>query len=95
MLKEDPLVSESLSFVREFFYNSSYVNNGKEIPNLFSSNWKYENHNIYIEYIFATKNYQNLKINFFNIIINHNETESKSFKHDIEGTWKILIFEKI
>ena len=95
MLKEDPLVSESLSFVREFFYNSSYVNNGKEIPNFFSSNWKYENHGMYVENIFSIKNYQNLKINFFNIIINHNETESKSFKHDIEGTWKILIFEKI
>ena len=95
MLQEDPLVSESLSFVREFFYNSSYVNNDKEIPNFFSSNWKYENHNIYIEYIFATKNYQNLKINLFKIIINHNETESKSYKHDIEGAWKILLFEKI
>ena len=35
MLPEDPLVSESLSFVREYFYNSSYVNNDKEIPNFF------------------------------------------------------------
>ncbi len=95
MLLEDPLVSKSLSFVREYFYNSSYVNNDKEIPNFFSSNWKYENHNIYIEYVFATKNYKNLKINLYKMIINHNETESKSYNHDIEGAWKIILFEKM
>ena len=66
-----------------------------QICYFFSSNWKYENHNIYIEYIFATKNYKNLKINLYKMIINHNETESKSYNHDVEGAWKILLFEKM
>ena len=68
MLPEDPLVSESMSFVREIYRNSSYIHNDKEICNFLSANWKYEN---------------------------HNETESKSYKHDIEGAWKILLFEKM
>ena len=95
MLPEDPLVSESMSFVREIYRNSSYIHNDKEICNFLSGNWKYENHNIFIEYIFATKNYVDSEINLYKIIINHNETESKSYKHDIEGAWKILLFEKM
>ena len=95
MLYEDPLVYESWTFAREYYYNSSYVDNDKEICYFFSSNWKYENRNIYIEYIFATKNYKNLKINLYKMIINHNETASKSYNHDVEGAWKILLFEKM
>ena len=95
MLYEDPLVYESWTFAREYYYNSPYVDNDKEICYFFSSNWKYENHNIYIEYVFATKNYKNLKINLYKMIINHNETESKSYNHDIEGAWKIILFEKM
>ena len=95
MYDEDPLVFESWEFVRNFFKNSSYINNDKEICNFFSGNWKYENNNIYIEYLFATKNYKNKEINIYKILINHNEIESKSYKHNIEGSWKILLFEKM
>ena len=95
MLYEDPLVYESWTFTRELYYNSTYVDNDKEICYFFSSNWKYENHNIYIEYIFATKNYKNLKINLYKVIINHDETVSKSYKHDNEGAWNVILFEKM
>ena len=95
MLYEDPLYYESWTFTRELYQNSSYIDNDKEICYFLSSNWKYENHNIFIEYIFATKNYKNLKINLYKVLINHNETESKSYKHDIEGAWKVLVFEKM
>jgi hypothetical protein len=95
MLYEDPLYYESWTFTRELYQNSSYIDNDKEICYFFSSNWKYENHNIFIEYIFATKNYKNLKINLYKVLINHNETESKSYKHDVEGAWKVLVFEKM
>ena len=64
MLYEDPLVFETWSFVREFYKKSEYIENDKEICYFLSSNWKYIDHNIYIEYIFATKNYENLKLNY-------------------------------
>ena len=95
MIYEDPLVYESWTFTREFYQNSSYIDNDKEICYFLSSNYKYENHNIFIEYIFATKNYKTLGINLYKIIINHNGTEFKSYNHDIDGAWKVLIFEKI
>ena len=36
-----------------------------------------------------------MKINLYKIIINHNETESKSYKYGEEGAWKVLLFEKM
>ena len=95
MLYEDPLVFETWSFVREFYKKSEYIENDKEICYFLSSNWKYIEHNIYIEYIFATKDYENLKIKLFKIIINHDETKFKSYKHDIEGAWNIIEYEKM
>ena len=95
MLYEDPLVFESWSFTLEYYKNSSYIDNDKEICYFLSSNWKYENHNVFIEYIFATKNYKNLKINLYKIIIKHDETLTKSYNHDIEGAWEVLLFEKM
>ncbi len=95
MLYEDPLYYESWTFTRELYQNSPYIDNDKEICYFLSSNWKYENRNIFIEYIFATKNYKNLKINLYKVLINHNEMESKSYKHDNEGAWRVLVFEKM
>ena len=95
MLYEDPLVFESWTFTLEYYKNSSYIDNDKEICYFLSSNWKYENHNVFIEYIFATKNYKTLKINLYKIIIKHDETLSKSYNHDIEGAWEVLLFEKM
>ena len=95
MLYEDPLVFESWTFTLEYYKNSSYIDNDKEICYFLSSNWKYENHNVFIEYIFATKNYKNLKINLYKIIIKHDETLTKSYNHDIEGAWEVLLFEKM
>ena len=95
MIYEDPLVYESWTFTRELYNNSSYIDNDKEICYFLSSNWKYENRNVFIEYIFATKNYKNLKINLYKVIINHDETVSKSYKHDIEGAWNVILFEKM
>lgn len=95
MLYEDPLVYESWTFTREYYKNSSYIDNDKEICYFLSSNWKYENKIIFIEYIFATKNYKTLKINLYKIIINHDETQFKSYKHDIEGAWEVIVFEKM
>ena len=95
MIYEDPLVYESWTFTRELYNNSSYIDNDKEICYFLSSNWKYENHNVFIEYIFATKNFKNLKINLYKVIINHDETVSKSYNHDIEGAWNVILFEKM
>ena len=95
MLPEDPVVYESSSFVREYYKNSTYIDNDKEICYFLSSNWKYENRNVFIEYIFATKNYKNLKINLYKIIIKHDETLTRSYNHDIEGAWEVLLFEKM
>ena len=95
MLYEDPLYYESWTFTRELYKNSSFIDNDKEICYFLSANWKYENHNIFIEYIFATKNYKNLKINLYKIIINHDETVSKSYNHDVENAWKVIVFEKM
>ena len=95
MLYEDPLYYESWTFTRELYKNSSFIDNDKEICYFLSANWKYENHNIFIEYIFATKNYKNLKINLYKIIINHDETVSKSYYHDVENAWKVIVFEKM
>ena len=95
MLYEDPLIFESWTFTLEYYKNSSYIDNDKEICYFLSSNWKYENHNVFIEYIFATKNYKNLKINLYKIIIKHDETLTKSYNHNIEGAWEVLLFEKM
>ncbi len=95
MLYEDPLYYESWTFTRELYQKSSFIDNDKEICYFLSANWKYENHNIFIEYIFATKNYKNLKINLYKIIINHDETVSKSYYHDVENAWKVIVFEKM
>ena len=95
MLYEDPLYYESWTFTRELYKNSSFIDNDKEICYFLSANWKYENHNIFIEYIFATKNYKTLKINLYKIIINHDETISKSYYHDVENAWKVIVFEKM
>ena len=95
MLYEDPLYYESWTFTRELYKNSSFIDNDKEICYFLSSNWKYENHNVFIEYIFATKNYKNLKINLYKIIINHDETVAKSYYHDVENAWKVIVFEKM
>jgi hypothetical protein len=95
MLYEDPLVFESWTFTLEYYKNSSYIDNDKEICYFLSSNWKYENHNVFIEYIFATKNYKTLKINLYKIIIKHDDTLTKSYNHDIEGAWEVLLFEKM
>ena len=95
MLYEDPLFYESWTFTRELYQNSSFIDNNKEICYFLSANWKYENHNIFIEYIIATKNYKNLKINLYKIIINHDETVSKSYNHDVENAWKVIVFEKM
>ena len=95
MLYEDPLYYESWTFTRELYKNSSFIDNDKEICYFLSANWKYENHNVFIEYIFATKNYKNLKINLYKIIINHDETVSKSYYHDVENAWKVIVFEKM
>ena len=95
MLYEDPLYYESWTFTRELYKNSSFIDNDKEICYFLSANWKYENHNIFIEYIFATKNYKTLKINLYKIIINHDETVSKSYYHDVENAWKVIVFEKM
>ena len=95
MLYEDPLVFETLEFTREFYRQSEYIENDKEICNFISSNWKYEDHQILIEYIFATKNYLTRKIKLFKIIISHDETKFKSYKHDIKGAWNIILFEKM
>ena len=95
MLYEDPLYYESWTFTRELYQKSSFIDNDKEICYFLSANWKYENHNIFIEYIFATKNYKNLKINLYKIIINHDETVSKSYNHDVENAWKVIVFEKM
>ena len=95
MLYEDPLVFETLEFTREFYRQSEYIENDKEICYFISSNWKYENHLILIEYIFATKNYVTRNIKLFKIIISHDETKFKSYKHDIKGAWNIILFEKM
>ena len=95
MLYEDPLVFETWEFTREFYKQSEYIENDKEICNFLSSNWKYEDHHIFIEYIFATKNYSTRKINLYKIILFHDETEFKSYKHDIEGAWVVILFEKM
>ena len=95
MLHEDPLVFETLEFTREFFKQSEYNENDKEICNFLSSNWKYENHHIFIEYIFATKNYLTRKIHLYKILLHHDETKFKSYKHNIEGAWNIILFEKM
>ena len=95
MLYEDPLVFETWEFTREFFLKSEYIENDKEICNFLSSNWKYEDHHIFIEYIFATKNYLTRKINLYKIILLHDETKFKSYKHDIEGAWNVILFEKM
>ena len=44
MLHEDPLVFETLEFTREFYRQSEYIENDKEICYFISSNWKYEDH---------------------------------------------------
>ena len=95
MLYEDPLVFETWEFTREFYKRSEYIENDKEICNFLSSNWKYEDHHIFIEYIFATKNYSTRKINLYKIILLHDETKFKSYKHDIEGAWAVILFEKM
>ena len=95
MLYEDPLVFETLEFTREFYRQSEYIENDKEICNFLSANWKYEEHQIFIEYIFATKNYVTRNIKLFKIIISHDETKFKSYKHDIKGAWNIILFEKM
>ena len=95
MLYEDPLVFETLEFTREFYRQSEYIENDKEICNFLSANWKYEEHKIFIEYIFATKNYVTRNIKLFKIIISHDETKFKSYKHDIKGAWNIILFEKM
>ena len=95
MLYEDPLYYESWTFTRELYKNSSFIENDNEICYFLSSNWKYEKRNIYIEFIFATKNYKTLKINLYKVLISHNETEYRSYDHDIPGAWKVLIFEKM
>ena len=95
MLYEDPLIFETWTFTRDFFKKSDYFENDKEICNFLSSNWKYEEHNIFIEYIFATKNYLTRKINLYKILLQHDETKFKSYKHDIEGAWNIILFEKM
>ena len=95
MLYEDPLVFETWEFTREFYKHSEYIENDKEICNFLSSNWKYEDHHIFIEYIFATKNYSSRKINLYKIILLHDETKFKSYKHDIEGAWVVILFEKM
>ena len=95
MLYEDPLVFETWEFTREFYKQSEYIENDKEICNFLSSNWKYEDHHIFIEYIFATKNYSTRKINLYKIILLHDETKFKSYKHDIEGAWVVILFEKM
>ena len=95
MLYEDPLVFETLEFTREFYRQSEYIENNKEICNFLSANWKYEEHQIFIEYIFATKNYVTRNIKLFKIIISHDETKFKSYKHDIKGAWNIILFEKM
>ena len=95
MLYEDPLVFETWEFTREFYKRSEYIENDKEICNFLSSNWKYEDHHIFIEYIFATKNYLTRKINLYKIILLHDETKFKSYKHDIEGAWVVILFEKM
>ena len=95
MLYEDPLYYESWTFTRELYYNSSFIDNDKEICYFLSANWKYENRNIFIEYIFATKNYKTLKINLYKIIINHDETVSKSYYHEVENAWNVIVFEKM
>ena len=95
MLYEDPLIFETWTFTRDFFKKSNYFENDKEICNFLSSNWKYEEHNIFIEYIFATKNYLTRKINLYKILLQHDETKFKSYKHDIEGAWNIILFEKM
>ena len=95
ILYEDPLVFETLEFTREFYRQSEYIENDKEIWYFLSSNWKYEEHNIFIEYIFATKNYLTRKINLYKILLQHDETKFKSYKHDIEGAWNIILFEKM
>ena len=95
MLYEDPLVFETWEFTREFYKQSEYIENDKEICNFLSSNWKYEDHHIFIEHIFATKNYSTRKINIYKIILLHDETKFKSYKHDIEGAWVVILFEKM
>ena len=95
MLYEDPLIFETWEFTREYYRKSEYIENDKEICYFLSSNWKYEEHQIFLEYIFATKNYQTKKIKLFKIIIHHDETKFKSYKHDIEGTWNVILFEKM
>ena len=95
MLYEDPLVFETWEFTREFYKRSEYIENDKEICNFLSSNWKYEDHHIFVEYIFATKNYSTRKINLYKIILLHDETKFKSYKHDIEGAWVVILFEKM
>ena len=95
MIYEDPLVFETWTFTREFYKQSEYIENDKEICNFLSSNWKYEDNNIFIEYIFATKNYETRKINLYKIILLHDEKKFKYYKHDIEGAWNIIFFEKM
>ena len=95
MLYEDPLVFETWEFIRELYRQSEYIENDKEICYFLSANWKYEERQIFIEYIFATKNYLTKKIKLFKIIIYHDETKFKSYKHDIEGAWDVLLFEKM
>ena len=85
MLYVDPLVFETLEFTKEFFKQSEYIENDKEICNFLSSNWKYETPHIFIEYIFATKNYQTKEINLYKILLHHDESEFKGYKHNIEG----------
>ena len=95
MLYEDPLVFETWEFTREFYKRSEYIENDKEICNFLSSNWKYEDHHIFVEYIFATKNYSTRKIKLYKIILLHDETKFKSYKYDIEGAWVVILFEKM
>ena len=95
MLHEDPLVFETLEFTREIYKQSEYIENDKEICNFLSSNWKYEAPHIFIEYIFATKNCQTKEIHLYKILLHHDESEFKGYKHNIEGAWDIVLFKKM
>ena len=87
---EDPLISESWTMVKSFYLESSFSMSEKDICVPITVNYKYENHSIFTEYIFATKNAESLKISLYECIIVYNYPDGKSYDYKIKDAWNLL-----
>ena len=87
---EDPLINESWAMVKSFYLESSFSMSEKDVCTPISVNYKYENHSVFTEYIFATKNAQSLNISLYECIVIYNYPNDSTYDYKFKDSWKLL-----